>query len=211
MSIFSVFRWKCMSRIWVFGWENSVFLCIFCHGQEDVTAWLCPIPPKTNSGCNKQTHSKCFRWWRSNKSYSSQKGVISAFQWYMTSTRSNRRTPAISQYLNEVGTSSVATLTQPGLFRNTVVWDLSGHHLFTRQVRRGHHLFTRQVRQSPDKKWPFHSTWWQMTNGPCAACVFERACAPKFATLLLVEDLSWLLCYTFLPPFAIFFSIVFDV
>jgi hypothetical protein len=58
--------------------------------------------------------------WRSNKSYSTQKGVISAFQWYITSARSDRRTPAIS-HRNEVGTSSVATLTQPGLFRNTVV------------------------------------------------------------------------------------------
>jgi hypothetical protein len=61
--------------------------------------------------------------WRSNKSYSTQKGVISAFQWYMTSTRSDRRTPAIS-HRKDVGTSSVATLTQPGLFRNTVVRDL---------------------------------------------------------------------------------------
>jgi hypothetical protein len=103
MSILSVFRCKCMSRIWFLGWENSVFLCI-CYGREDVTAWLCTLPPKTNSGCNKQTHFTCLeRRWRSNKSYSTQKDVISAFQWYMTSARSDRRTPAIS-HRKDVGT-----------------------------------------------------------------------------------------------------------
>jgi hypothetical protein len=45
-----------------FGVGKIPYFYAFCHGREDVTAWLCTIPPKTNSGWNKQTHSKCFRW-----------------------------------------------------------------------------------------------------------------------------------------------------
>jgi hypothetical protein len=39
-------------------WGGKIlYFNAFCHGREDVTAWL-----KTNSGCNKQTHCKCLRW-----------------------------------------------------------------------------------------------------------------------------------------------------
>jgi hypothetical protein len=82
-------------RLWLGHRGINTNFYAFCHGREDVTAWLCTILPKTNSGCNKQTHFTCLRWDGVLIRLIRFKRVWSRLFSYI-SARSDRRTPAIA-------------------------------------------------------------------------------------------------------------------